>query len=304
MSDVKKILLVGAGSFLGRAFLRTSENERESVYTISRHVVEAKVAGHFEGDVFDAHFFQEVLEEVKPSMILNFVGSADGSQGLEQLIHLNTGVLKLWDELTSKETKLTQKFIMMGSAAEYGKASENPLTEKTKCLPAGVYGEAKVVQTELAKKLNKTGDAQVYVVRPFNLMGAGSPSTLISEKIRLKLADLSEDEDLILDDPEMARDFIDVDDFSEALLALMMSESPGGIYNICRGEKVSLANLGAAYLEAAGKSGRVIQAEKPEFRSPVRNAIGSCDLLRTMTDWRPGRSLLQSAIRQSEERVK
>lgn len=298
----KKILVIGASSFLGRSFLRAFDLKTDLIFTISRQQSEGNSGNHFIGDVFDGRFFANVIEEVQPSIIVNFVGSTDGSLELDDLIDLNMGVLKIWHEHISQERRLEQKFFTMGSAAEYGRASDNPLSEETECIPAGAYGESKFAQTELAKKLSKEGE-EIFIIRPFNLMGFGSPDSLISEKIRLKVLALSKDEDLILDDPQMARDFIDVDDFSEALRQLTEGNSSGGIYNICRGEKVTLADLGRAYLDEAGKGGSVIAAENPKFRSSVRSAVGSCDLLKRVTGWAPKRTLIESASLQSKSEV-
>ncbi len=293
-----KVFLLGAGGFLGKAFLQSLLNDRSEVFTLSRSDSEANVVGHFKGDVFDGNFLKSALHKVKPTVVVNFVGSSDSSLSLSELTHINTRVLALWHQVCPKLDVLEQKFLTMGSAAEYGKASQPYLGEMDICEPVSPYGLAKMAQTKLATELTASHGARISVVRPFNLMGAGTPPTLISEKIRLRVDELGMNDDLILDDPEMERDFIDVEDFSDALKGLMASDGPSGIYNICRGEVVNLGDLGEAYLEASGRRGAVLQSENPSFRSDLRRAIGSCSRLKNATGWAPQTSLLQSAIRQ------
>ncbi len=296
----EKILVLGSNSFLGQNFSRMLNERSDSVYTVSRNLSDACFSeNHFRGDVFNPSFFQSVLREVDPSVVVNFVGSADSSCDLHELKTINMGVLKLWDQLASREENFHKKFITMGSAAEYGKSTTNPLGEDAECVPASSYGESKKQQTDLALKLIEEKGAQIFVVRPFNLMGKKSPPSLISEKIREKVSRLTEHENLVLDDPEMVRDFIDVDDFSDALAALMSCDASAGIYNICSGVGVMLSELGEVYIQASGKNGEVVRAANPAFRSEVRSAVGSVDKLRKVSGWSPNKSLLQSALAQS-----
>ena len=284
------ILILGSNSYLARQTFSELLKSDRRVSTVSRQP-QPESDFHTVGDCFDEAFLADVVSRVNPATIISFIGGPTCPGNYADLVTLNCGVLQQLCRVALEGVKV----ISIGSAAEYGAATEEFLTEYQEVKPASDYGHAKLAQSAFATGMTPLTGAHLIIVRLFNLIGSNTPSTLISEKIRQRVVDLETSEDLILDDPDMTRDFIDVADVASGLVALVESDCKAGIYNLCSGRATSLAELAAAFMTSHEKKGFLKKAEKPEFRSPVRRAVGSTNKFLAATKWSASRTLQQSA---------
>lgn len=290
------ILILGSSGFIARRTIAELKSEEVDLVTVSRRDGESgSLHQHIVGDCLDLKFLSRVIDEVEPQIILSFIGGPTCDGDYSDLVRFNCEVLQLLSRLPLRGARV----IILGSAAEYGASDEEYLTEEQVVAPSADYGYAKAAQTALALGLNAVSGLNVSIIRAFNLFGADTPAAAISEKIHQRVKDLNADDDLILDDPEMLRDFIDVADVASALVAFMKADPESGVYNLCTGRATSLGELAEAFMLVHGKNGSVKVAEQPEFRSPVRRAVGSPKKFARATGWSPQRSLQDSARAQA-----
>ncbi|HER42937.1 MAG TPA: NAD-dependent epimerase/dehydratase family protein, partial [Candidatus Eisenbacteria bacterium] len=105
---------------------------------------------------------------------------------------------------------------------------------------------------------------------------------------------------------DVTRDFLDVRDVVRAYRLIVEKGRPGEIYNVCRGEGLS---LGAALSELEGMTGRRVEREiDPGLLRPVDVAllIGDSGKLRKETGWAPSISnkrMLEDLFRYWEEAI-
>src|SRR5689334_293949 len=134
------------------------------------------------------------------------------------------------------------RVLIVGSAAEYGVVSESelPTTESQATRPVGAYAIAKVATTSAALNYARQHGLHVVVARPFNIVGAGVPATLLTgallERIRIALdtgAGLVKVGNL-----ESRRDFVSVEDVADAYVKLLEGDFSGEIFNLCSGRGV------------------------------------------------------------------
>ena len=294
-----KLLVIGSGGFLAKKFICKAANDScLEVYSFSRRTSEEHTIKHFVGNAFDEKALEDTVLAVKPAIVVNFVGGANSSEGLAGLATLNTAVLLSLISVITKNGLTTTRIITMGSAAEYGRGEGNPFSEDDKLKPISPYGICKSAQTAIAEQFNHTSGFQISIVRPFNMVGAHTPDSLISQIILGKVFSLGESEDLFLDDPSMERDFVDATDVVSGLCALIMSDARPGIYNICSGVPVSLGKLAETFMVAAGKRGKVVTSTKSKYRSPVRRAIGDPQKMSDSTGWVTSIPLQESTVAQ------
>lgn len=291
MTKKEKILVLGSGSFIAQSTLISLVREGFSVVTVSRSTTNDEgIFEHYTGNCFDYQFLSKVVTEVNPDVILSFIGGSYTDGEYLNLVQLNCGVLELLSRMSLENVRI----ISLGSAAEYGAANINILVEDMEVSPTSDYGHAKAVQTALATGLNLELQQNVSILRVFNLYGVGTPSHAISEKIHQRVKRLPRGAQLVLDDPEMIRDFVDVKDVADGLVSFIQSNPVAGIYNLCSGQPLSLAQLAAAFLKVYGKNEEITVASEPKYFSPVRRAVGSTEKFLTATGWSPQRSLQDS----------
>jgi GDP-4-dehydro-6-deoxy-D-mannose reductase len=150
--------------------------------------------------------------------------------------------------------------LMVGSAAEYGNVPIDamPITEMHVCKPCGPYGISKYAATLAALDYAQTYGLKVAVVRPFNIVGAGVPSTLvigaILERIRKVLATGEQNPGIPVGNLDTQRDFIAIDDVMDSYVSIMQNKCWGEVFNICSGKPQSIRSVLAVLLSNSDKS--------------------------------------------------
>ncbi|BDS06754.1 GDP-6-deoxy-D-mannose reductase [Oceaniferula spumae] len=268
------------------------------IFTLSRHPASDIKTKHFVAEALDEKSLRDIVLTVKPKIIVNFIGASTSTEALVELTRINTGVILNLVSILGIKNLSETRIITMGSAAEYGGCSGKLISEEEPARPVSAYGISKLAQTAIAKQFNESLGSRIDVVRPFNLIGANSPESLISQKICRKVLALESSENLYLDDAEMERDFVDIDDFTKGLLNLIETECLPGVFNVCSGKAVSLRSLAEAFMIAGGKSGKVLQSPQSKFRSPVRRAVGDSTKMSGATGWVVSKTLQQAASEQ------
>ena len=187
------------------------------------------------------------------------------------------------------------RVVTVGSAAEYGavEAGELPVEETAAPRPVSLYGVAKTAQT-LVSLCPGSG---ALVARLFNVSGPGEPRSLVCGAFASQIAELECDRRggaIAVGDLTPERDFVDVRDAAEALVALAERGAPGEVYNVCSGVPTSIGEV----LEQLSRQATV--AVEPRFDraraagSDVPRMVGSAAKLAQATGWAPRIALEQT----------
>jgi nucleoside-diphosphate-sugar epimerase len=200
---------------------------------------------YFSVDMRDYKSLKDAVQETQPDLIFHLAGLTRGSE--IDIYNVNfMGGLHLLNSV--RETAPQGQIMIVGSAAEYGSVDERglPIIEDHPCNPKGAYGLSKYALTLAAQDYVRRFGMNVVVTRPFNIIGADIPSTLVIGAIiqRAKQALLREGELVIsVGNLDGKRDFISVQDVIEGYLGAIRSEKWGEIFNICSGESRSIRSV-------------------------------------------------------------
>lgn len=199
--------------------------------------------GYSRLDITDKVHLNEVVCDVKPDMVFNLAGIAQGN--VSEVYHVNfLGSVYLLEALCRWVPQA--KVLLIGSAAEYGHVPEveMPVCETHLCNPYSPYGISKYASTLAALEYAKRG-LNVAVARPFNIIGPGVPETFVSgaiaARIRRSLHDNSNE--VRIGNLKSRRDFIYVGDVVEAYIRILDGVSRGEIFNICSGKALEIQEL-------------------------------------------------------------
>lgn len=217
---MKKLLVTGSGGFIGQYLLP---------------LVKTNDVVRFVGDLRNIEDVEKNINE-DISIVINLASKVYGSS--EELSDVNiTGLKNLISALEKKAPNL-EKFIHIGSAAEYG-LSELPITEMSPTNPTGEYGKTKLMQTEMVMNAFCNTRVNIVVLRLFNVVGKNMSENMLFAKIKNNFEDNNVSE-IVISNKESVRDWIDVRDVVNVIAKFVTEKTPNcQIYNLARGLAVT-----------------------------------------------------------------
>lgn len=251
----QSVLIVGGSGFIGKHLV----NRLYSGYdltVIDRYIDETFFSNYPKVTVIKQDLVKNRIPEslTDPDFIINLASIVTAERDFslfDELISSNLKILlNLYDRFCEDER--LKLFIQFGSSEEYGSAP-SPYREETREEPNSPYALVKQLTTNTALMLYRNYGFPAMVVRPGNLFGPGQNPTKF---IPYVITHLKSREPLNVTLCEQKRDFIHVDDFSEAIEALLANyqECRGKIINISTGESISLRDIIEQIRIATGSS--------------------------------------------------
>ena len=287
-------IVTGATGFLGRHLVDLLLRQGYRVLAITQPddpllPTLHKAAMHQSSDIRDVAALTRILLDTAPARIFHLAGMARGSD-LNQLLSINVMGTDCLLQAASKVAP-PPSVVIPGSAAEYGLACEQqPIDESALPRPTSAYGLSKLAQTLHALSYAWRGEVPVVVGRVFNVTGPGEPPSMVCGSIvaQIVAAERGEQPPLLrLGNLSSMRDFIDVRDVAQALLALAIAGEPGQVYNVCTGVGHTVEQIVSILLRLSTIS---IACESEPARRRVWDipvCVGNPGRLQKATAWRP-----------------
>jgi GDP-4-dehydro-6-deoxy-D-mannose reductase len=279
-------LVIAGNSFVGRHLCRRLRDGGASVVATGR----GQEAGSC--DVGDGEGVRELFRRVAPDCVFQCAAATAQDATAEEMYRVHvTGALNVLR--AAAEFAPDTALVFLGSAAEYGAVSEAnlPVNEDHPLRPASLFGASKAAQTQLALAAAVEWNLRVIVARPFNVLGPGLPDRYLAAALANRLLQEGATGRLLsVANPDASRDFVDVRDVAEALVALVERAAPRpgepGVFNIASGREVTVMDVARKLCEWHG--GRAVSAQRPaSSRSGIGRSCGDASRLRAATDWRP-----------------
>jgi GDP-4-dehydro-6-deoxy-D-mannose reductase len=290
-----RALIIGANGFTGTHLARYLKRMQLEIHgadiartEVGRRGRSNDIDFFYNGDVRDRAFVSEVIRSANPDYLFHLAGKIK-SDNLEELLDTNVmGTKNVLDATPG----MTTRILLPGSAAEYGAvaAERQPITETAVLRPVTLYGISKVCQTMIGCCYYHARGCQVYVARPFNMIGPGAPEHLVCSSLARQICAIkngSKAAVLELGDQDGIRDFIDVRDVVRAYWAVVNKGTAGEIYNVCSGKGRSIREMVDAFRSAAGVTFDVREDKSRSRETDVSMSVGSNDKITRDTGWRP-----------------
>jgi nucleoside-diphosphate-sugar epimerase len=259
---VSRVLVTGAGGFVGLPTLAALVAAGEEVHAVSRQSSPPAVEGvsWHRADLADQIETERLVGALAPERLVHlawFVEHGSFWEAPQNLVWVEQS-LRL---LRAFAAAGGRRAVLLGTCAEYDwSVVEGPLSEAGSPLaPATFYGVAKDALRRLACAFAERQDMELAWGRLFFLYGPREhPARLVPAVIRSLLAG----EPVETTSGDQRRDFLHVADVAGALAALLQSRACGPV-NIARGEPVAVSRVLELIASEIGRPELVLRGALP-----------------------------------------
>jgi GDP-4-dehydro-6-deoxy-D-mannose reductase len=256
---MEKYLITGYAGFVSRHFLEFLEKNRIESEVLGIDLQDAMELPKFQHvsprfqklDLTECDSLAGVLTQFKPDYILHLASYSSVAFSWEQPVESfqnNTNIFLNLAEAVRK-TKIQTRILSIGSSEEYGITAPEvlPISEAEPLSPISPYAAARVSQEFLGRLYAAGYGLDIVLTRSFNHIGPGQRAifaipSFIKQMVALKEQGLDRGE-IVTGEVEIKRDFLDVRDVVRAYHILLKRGERGEVYNVCRGECISLAEI-------------------------------------------------------------
>jgi len=285
-----KILILGSNGLVGKSLTKILSNDKENFEIVSSN-----------RDVCDLLNFQntkDYIDDISPHLIINCAAKVGGiyanstyrSQFLIENLKINVNLLESIIE------KPEIKVINLGSSCIYPLEAENPIKEDLimsgKLEPTNSpYAMAKLTAIELGNSLAKQYGHKILNLMPTNLYGPNDNFSEMDSHVipgliyRMHKSKISNDTTFsVWGTGTPKREFLFVDDLSNAIKFLIENGIDEGLYNIGSGSEISIGDLVTVLAEIINYNGKIEFDTKYPDGNP-RKAIDSSKI--NKLGWKP-----------------
>jgi GDP-4-dehydro-6-deoxy-D-mannose reductase len=265
----------------------------------------AAIAGRIalvEVDLRDQAGVRRMVEEVRPDAVFHLAAQsyvpASWSGPADTLTTNTLAQVSLLEAM--RDLGLTDvPFHVAGSSEEYGLVhpEETPITEENPLRPLSPYAVSKVTQDLLGWQYHRSFGLRVVRTRAFNHEGPRRGHVFVTSNFAKQIAEIESGKRppvLEVGNLEARRDWHDVRDTVRAYWLAAMEGEPGDVYNIGRGEALSIREMLDILLTMAKVDVEVRPV--PERMRPSDVELLVCDptKFRDRTGWEPAIPLDQT----------
>lgn len=242
-----------------------------------------------EGDIRDGETVAGVMREV--TNVLHIAALPSVVRSVEDPVTSNdVNVCGTLTMLVAARDAGVKRFVFSSSSSVYGDTEVLPKQEDMKPMPLSPYAAQKLTGEHYCKIFHGLYGLETFVLRYFNVFGPRqNPASQYAAVIPLFIDAFKNDRaPVIYGDGAQTRDFTYVDDVVEANICCCAApaEGAGGVYNVARGDRVSVNELAETLMSIMDKDIRPVhEAARP---GDVRDSQADSTRARELLGWEPG----------------
>jgi nucleoside-diphosphate-sugar epimerase len=203
-------------------------------------------------DLSDAAAAAQLIAETAPDIVFHLAGSLR-DEPFDRLVTNNIVATRhLCDALAARGAVL----VLGSSGSIYGElgGAGLPLVETGATEPIDLYAATKRTSEDIVRIATRAGSIDGRVARIFNVVGPGQEERHVAGRIASQLTELREGRrnGIALGPLTAWRDFIDVRDVANAMVAIGFAEAGEIFYNVASGCETQIATVYDLLIAAAG----------------------------------------------------
>jgi len=245
---MRRVLLSGATGFVGANLARRLLADGHEVHLLVRPGFASwridsisDAARLHTADLQDADATRETVRAVRPDWIFHLAVHGAYASQTDVLEIMRTSLIGTVNLVEAALAVGVEAFIHTGSSSEYGFQPSAP-SEDHRLDPNSSYAVAKAAATMYCQHVSRRSDAHVATLRLYSVYGPfEEPTRLLPTVIARGLAGTLPP----LVNPDIARDFVYVDDVIDACLAVAARPDlpRGSVYNVGSGIQTTIREV-------------------------------------------------------------
>ena len=306
VSRGRRALVTGATGFVGANLARALLVEGCEVHLLAHHQdqtwridsIRGDVRVH-EGDLCDRGSVDRIVTQARPELVFHCAvyGAYSWQESAERMVQTN--VLGTMNLLQACMASGVESVVNTGSSSEYGYKDHAPAEDEW-LEPNSEYALTKASATMYCRWLAQNKGLDVATLRLYSVYGPyEDPGRLIPTLIRCGLAGKLPP----LVNPEIARDYVSVEDVCQAYL-LAAARRPGGeagaIYNVGTGKQTSIREAIEIARRVLGLTCEPEWGSMPDRRWDTSTWVADVRKIERDLGWRPAHTFEQGFRRTVE----
>jgi len=268
----EKLLIFGSGGLVGSSVSRLVTQKYSEIFDIFS-------ATRKDANLFSLDETRLLIEKEKPSYIINAAAKVGGivannterTEFILENLKININILE--SIINYPEIKV----VNLGSSCIYPLDAPNPISESSlmtgKLEPTNSpYAMAKLTAIEIGDALSKQYGHNITNLMPTNLYGPNDNFSPINSHVipgliyRMDLAKKNQEKQFeVWGTGKPKREFLHVDDLSDAILFLIKNNISDSLINIGSSSEVTISNLANIIKNAVGYDGEIVfDKSKPD----------------------------------------
>ena len=284
----RRILITGAGGFVGAATVRAALADGHKVMALVRRSGSIRLTGLtgdlsvHAGDLSDTAAVADLVTALKPEIVIHSAWEGVGGAlraGDIQFENIRT-TLSLVDAAIKAGAS---KFVGIGSQAEYGRYDRR-ISETDLPQPTMLYGAAKLSACHLTRQRTREAEIGFAWLRLFSVYGPGdNPNWLIPSVTAALVAGIAPKCTL----GTQKWDYLHIDDVARGTLAAAVTEDASGVFNLSSGLPVAVRSIIERLRDLAAPGLQLNFGDIPFGPDQIMHLEGDNSRLKAATGWTP-----------------
>ena len=171
----------------------------------------------------------------------------------------------------------------------YGNPDQLPIDENASLKPTNPYALSKLLSEQACEYYSKSENIKIVILRPFNIFGPGQSNNYLIQFIisQLETSNIIKVKDLI---PK--RDYIYIDDFTDAIVKSLTLNSNFNIFNIGSGQSYSVKEV-IDIIQNLLNSDASVESENERRKNEIMDTIADISMANKTLNWSPKISFIE-----------
>jgi GDP-4-dehydro-6-deoxy-D-mannose reductase len=296
----KRVLITGVNGFVGKHMACNLLAESMDIYGIGRRKrtdLQDTSINYVSCDLMDKNKLFTLLKNVQFDYVIHLAGESnviDSWKSPVKIMNTNVvGTLNLLESIRQTQASYVKAVLIISTSHEYemDPLDSHVYTEHSPTHPSSPYGWSKKIATQLSQMYHELFGVPVIVARSFNLIAPGSLKGVCGQ-MATQIVEIEQGKRhpfIELGNPSVQRDFLDGRDAVTAYVSLLENykTTVGQIFNVCRGQAVSIEFLTQLFQKYANRPFQIkINATLSQRNEPLIS-YGDSTKLRSAIGWKP-----------------
>lgn len=287
---MKTILITGSEGFVGTHLVKELNEKKYKIVPTSYPLLLPNKEAYIPLDIVNTDMTLEVLKTHNPDIIFHLAALSSVSKSVrDQPLTYSTNIMGTVNLLeAARLLNKRVRFIFISTCEVYGNGG-NKISETSKIILKSPYAVSKYAAELICQNYTSIG-IDCVIVRPFNHIGPGQAENFVMPTIAKQIAEIEKGKRpplIELGNIKAKREFINVQDITDAYTLAIKKCKPGEIYNISSSKGYTVADAIEIFKKLSKKEFEIKIDLSRVRKNDIPVLVGNGSKFSNLTGWRP-----------------